>query len=75
MFRIAYQGEFPLEKRDDIQATCEEFVSAIHKSHPSLGRKVKVHLLLHLTQNMLDFGPALSFCTERYKNFTINTAS
>lgn len=45
---------------------CEEFVSLIKQHFPHLQKKVKIHLLLHLTGNMVDFGPTSSFNTERY---------
>lgn len=36
------------------------------RSMPDLGRKLKLHLLLHLVDNIIEFGPCSSFSTERY---------
>jgi hypothetical protein len=33
---------------------------------PELAKKLKVHLMLHLTDDMLDFGPSSAFNTERF---------
>ena len=44
------------------------FVEAIKFHKPSLLKKQKIHLLLHLIDNMVDFGPTSSFCTERLSN-------
>ncbi len=44
---------------------------------PEVSKKLKIHLFLHLTDNMMDFGPTSSFNTERlvcrkkHKNFII----
>ena len=35
-------------------------------------KKQKIHLLLHLVDNMLDFGPMSAFCTERWGEFKNN---
>eukprot|EP00731_Ephydatia_muelleri_P038418 Em0755g1a len=42
-------------------------VSAAH--FPNLKRKLKVHLLLHLCESMLQFGPPLAYNTERCESF------
>ena len=31
-----------------------------------MSEKLKIHLLLHIVDDMKNFGPAVSFCTERY---------
>ena len=66
VFRVAYCQIFSLSRRDECQRVCEEFVSSIKEHFPHLQKKVKIHLLLHLTDNMVDFGPTSSFNTERY---------
>ena len=66
VFRIAYCQKFCLSSRDQCQHVCEEFVSLIKQHFPQLQKKVKIHLLLHLTGNMVEFGPTSSFNTERY---------
>lgn len=44
----------------------EEFVQCVRAVAPEMLHKVKVHLLLHLPDNLLDFGPAANYNTERY---------
>ena len=44
---------------------CSDYVAACSRL-PELGRKPKTHLVLHLVDSMIDFGPAPGFCTERY---------
>lgn len=48
------------------QRICLDFVKAINDYFPDIHKKVKIHLLLHLTQSMIDFGPTSAFNTERY---------
>lgn len=43
-------------------------------SHAELLQKSKVHLLLHLVECMMEFGPTAAFNTERYISGTV-TAS
>lgn len=40
------------------------------QSCPDMLQKVKVHLLLHLPDNLMDFGPPADYNTARY--FTCN---
>ena len=40
-------------------------MSAVKEYYPELLKKVKIHLLLHLTSDMVDFGPTSAFNTER----------
>lgn len=47
------------------QHICSDFVMTVKSHFPELQKKVKVHLLLHLTQSMIDFGPTSVFNTER----------
>jgi hypothetical protein len=46
--------------------TCLTYVKSVCSTHPELSKKQKTHLLLHLVDDMVNFGPALGFCTERY---------
>ena len=41
------------------------------KHMPVLGKKLKIHLILHLSDNIIEFGPTSSFNTERYSQVTI----
>ena len=42
-----------------------EFLETVEIVHPELLRKPKLHMLLHLPDDMLNFGPAIGFATER----------
>ena len=66
VFRVTYCQKFHLSSRDECQRVCEGFVSSIKEHFPHLQKNVKIHLLLHLIDNMVDFGPTSSFNTERY---------
>lgn len=51
---------------------CEAFVQCINANFPDVKKKVKVHLILHLTQSMTDFGPTSTFNTERHHTCIIH---
>ena len=44
---------------------CKSFVRAVHEHFPDLKKRVKIHLLLHLPDDMMDFGPTSAYNTER----------
>ena len=66
VFRIAYCITFFPEEAAIHHHTCSKFVSIVLRSMPEIGRRLKIHLLLHLVDNILEFGPPSSFSTERY---------
>ena len=43
-----------------------DFVVSVKEHSPDLLAKVKIHLLLHLSDSMSDFVPTSAFNTERY---------
>mgnify|MGYP003417524174 FL=1 len=51
------------------QGTCEAFVQAVKEYNPSMLKKKKVHLLLHLPDTLHEFGPTSAYNTERYTNW------
>lgn len=53
------------------QQVCINFVQAVKETFPELQKKVKVHLFLHLAQDMSDFGPTSAFSAERYGNIKV----
>lgn len=65
MFHLAYCNCYLPENLDDIQEFIEYCVTAVHVGYPTLKEKLKIHLLLHLVEDMKRFGPAVSFCSER----------
>ena len=44
----------------------EEFVACVAAAIPEMLHKVKIHLLLHLPSNLVEFGPAANYNTERH---------
>ena len=66
VFKIAYCDYFSLKERDECIAICQSFVVEVASCFPDLKKKVKIHLVLHLVDNMVDFGPTSAFNTERY---------
>ena len=47
----------------------KNFVQAVKEHQPDLLAKIKVHLLLHLVNSMIDFGPSSAFNTERCSKY------
>lgn len=45
--------------------TVQHFIDCVEHSAPEMLKKVKIHLLLHLPENILDFGPTANYNTER----------
>eukprot|EP00731_Ephydatia_muelleri_P014299 Em0008g19a len=66
VFRIAYCQPFDPEMVGSYESDCSSCVTAILAN---LKRKLKVHLLLHLCESMLQFGPPLAYNTERCESF------
>ena len=62
---MAYCDYFSVEEKDNCNVICQEFVREVGLCFPDLKKKVKVHLFLHLVENMIDFGPTSAFNTER----------
>lgn len=63
---MTYCQQCKLSGYNDYKRICETFVRATHDYCPELGKKIKIHLFLHLPDNMMDFGPTSSYNTERY---------
>ncbi|KAL5468894.1 hypothetical protein EMCRGX_G030040 [Ephydatia muelleri] len=69
VFRIAYCQPFDPEMVGSYESDCSSCVTAIQAHFPNLKRKLKVHLLLHLCESMLQFGPPLAYNTEWCESF------
>lgn len=65
MFHISYSNFYRVEDLSNFRECIKNCVELLHKNYPSLKEKLKIHLLLHLVEDMDSFGPAVSFCTER----------
>ena len=56
------------EKIHEYQSVCQDFVSEIIKQYPEHGQRIKVHILLHLPDNIRDFSHPSCYNTERFVN-------
>eukprot|EP00731_Ephydatia_muelleri_P003526 Em0001g3526a len=54
------------EKMEYYKTVCQNFVTAIETHLPEWKTKLKVHLVLHLPDDMLMYGPTAAFNTERH---------
>ena len=62
---MAYCDFFKGEDYSQCKSVCETFVKELYYAYPEFQKKVKIHLMLHLTDCMLGFGPTCGFNTER----------
>ena len=60
VFKIAYCDFFCISNQD----VCKEI---FYHYFPDFRRKVKIHILLHLVDCFVDFGPTSGYNTERYE--------
>lgn len=64
---MAYCENFDTEEMAYYRAVCQGFTSAIEAHLPEWKAKLKIHLQLHLLDDMLMYGPTAAFNTEWYK--------
>ena len=62
---MVYCDEFEPQKIELYRDVCHQFARAIDCYSVTWRKKLKIHLILHLPDSMLRFGPASSFNTER----------
>lgn len=62
---MTYIKPFVRGNLEEVQLVCEEFVTSVQEYAPYMLRKPKFHLLLHLAEDMKDFGPTAAFNAER----------
>ena len=55
-------------KFKEYREICSQFVASVTSYMPEYSSRLKVHILLHLVDDMVEFGPASCFNTERYRN-------
>ena len=65
VFKITYCDFYDPSKASGWKGICEAFVNAVSQHKPSMLKKQKVHLILHLVECMELFGPNSSFNSER----------
>ncbi|XP_028417046.1 uncharacterized protein LOC114541311 isoform X2 [Dendronephthya gigantea] len=68
-FAMAYGSEVDLDDNENITNLIRQMIDCLSEVHPELLRKQKFHMLLHLQDDMLNFGPPVGFCTERFESF------
>ncbi len=66
---MAYGSEVDIEDMENTTILIQQTMEFISEVHPELMQKQKFHMLLHLQDDMLNYGPPISFCTERYLQF------
>ena len=66
MFAMAYGSEVDNEDMDNIGNLAEQMIECISEVHPEFMQKPEFHMLLHLKEDMVNYGPPIGFCTERY---------
>lgn len=62
---MCYSATVPKSAHATRVRTVQQFVACVQRAAPEMLNKLKVHLLLHLPENMLDFGPTVNYNTER----------
>ncbi|KAL5482287.1 hypothetical protein EMCRGX_G022596 [Ephydatia muelleri] len=65
VFQIAYCDIFKASSADSCRNVCHAFVDSAKRHMPTLLDKQKTHLLLHLVDCMVQFGPSSAFSAER----------
>eukprot|EP00731_Ephydatia_muelleri_P030907 Em0022g421a len=72
VFKMVYCDEFEPQKIELYRDVCHRFARAIDCYSVTWRKKLKIHLILHLPDSMLRFGPASSFNTERCGEDLVN---
>ena len=64
-FRLAYCIPILRSHVSEYQTICTEFVKTCVDTMPEFARRSEVHMILHLVEDIVQFGPCSCFCTER----------
>ena len=75
VFKLSYCQTVEMSEHPRYRIVVENFVECLRDSVPDIMQKVKVHLLLHLPDNLIDFGPPANNNTERYKHLLLSSHS
>jgi len=71
VFKLCYAHTVRSVDCNQYSHITEGFVACVAAVAPEMLRKVKIHLLLHLPDNLLEFGPPANYNTERYFIYTM----
>eukprot|EP00731_Ephydatia_muelleri_P006261 Em0003g509a len=69
VFQIAYCEFFCVQLSEEWKSLCCSFIDSVKTHMPLLLNKPKTHLILHLVDCMIDFGPSSAFSAERFESF------
>ena len=64
-FEMAYASTVTTEDIDQLQQKVSDFLEKIKNYHPAMLSKPKLHMLLHLPNDIRLLGSASGFCSER----------
>ena len=70
---MAYCEHFPESDYLQCKKIFQDFVNVVGVHFPEFTKKVKIHLLLHLADCMMDFDPTCAFNTERFVDHFYDT--
>jgi hypothetical protein len=62
---ILYTRGFDKRNSGAAKQLLQSFLNAVAGTYPEFLKKAKLHLLLHLVDDIENLGPANGFCTER----------
>ena len=65
VFKMVYCDSFAPSLFDEWQAICQSFVDTVNEFMPELIHKLKIHLVLHIPQCFMQYGPTAAFSAER----------
>jgi hypothetical protein len=65
---LAYSSGFDKRNSGAAKQLLQSFLNAVARTYPEFMKKAKLHLLLHLVDDIENLGPPNGFCTERQKN-------
>ena len=63
VFQVAYCTSADME---EVESRCKDLLEHVKALDPLLLQRPKFHLLLHLADNIREFGPTAGYTTERY---------
>ena len=66
MFSISYASHVDTRDYGKIMDIKSSLLDSLEEVHPDIMRKPKLHTLVHLMEDMSNFGPAVGFATERF---------
>ena len=70
---MMYCDSFAPSLFDEWQAICQSFVDSVNEFMPELIHKLKIHLVLHIPQCFMQYGPTAAFSAERkHACYTMN---